>query len=228
MAVDLKGFFSKCYVVNLDRRPDRWERIKRDVMPYWPFAPIERFSAIDGKKARPPAWWKAGLGAWGVYRSHLDLLEKCLNDGTHSVFILEDDAVLIQGFADKAAAFIEAVPNDWGMIYLGGQHLDMANHPPEKVNDQVFRAWNVNRLHAFGVTRPHMGAIYQWLNRKDWQFHRGENDQPAQDHIDHHVGRLHMSRRVPVYTPRTWLIGQSEGQSNICGKTLETRFWDAS
>lgn len=225
MPQDLSTYFSKCFVVNLDRRPDRWERIQRDVIPYWPFATLQRFSAIDGKKATPPPWWRAGAGAWGVYRSHLDILEKCLNDGTQSVCILEDDAILCEDFAAKAAAYIEAVPNNWGMLYLGGQHLDMANHPPEKVNDLVYRAWNVNRLHAFAVARPFMGMVYRWLNRKDWQTHVGENGKPAQDHIDHHLGRLHMSRSVPVYTPRTWLIGQSDGQSNICGKELETRFW---
>ena len=76
--IEFKTFFERCYMINLDRRPDRWAQIQRDMMPSWPLAAIERWSAIDGRVVTPPAWWKTNKGAWGCYRSHAGIIEKCL------------------------------------------------------------------------------------------------------------------------------------------------------
>lgn len=222
----LKAFFSRCYCVTLSFRPDRWERMERDVIPSWPLAPIEKFNAVAGKFCRPPQWWKAGPGAWGIYRSISRILEICLNSQVPSVLILEDDAIPVDNFRQECAKFLEAVPPDWGMVYLGGQHLFQRKHPPEPVNDLVYRAYNLNRCHAMAISQRAMVPIYQWLHRREWKWHNG--DKPGkmhQDHIDHHLGRLHMQGKIPVYAPKTWLIGQAEGESNICGKTLDRRFW---
>ncbi len=44
----------------------------------------ERFAAIDGRRLATPEQWRAGNGAWGCYRSHLLILEKCLLEGIDS------------------------------------------------------------------------------------------------------------------------------------------------
>lgn len=217
MSVKLSSFFARCCVVNLARRPDRWEAFqKRIAESDWPFVTPERFDAVDGQLVPFPKWWTAGKGAWGVYRSFTRIIEVCLNEQVPSVLILEDDAVPCANFRAKVQAYLDAIPADWQQVYLGGQHLDLQNHPPKKVNDLVFVPWNVNRLHAWGVNTAGMKTIYRHILRTDWT---------KEHHIDHHMGRLHMTGKFPVYTPSEWLIGQSEGQSNICGKDLERRFW---
>jgi hypothetical protein len=44
---------------------------------------LGRNCPIDGRRLATPPQWRAGNGAWGCYRSHLLILEKCLLEGWH-------------------------------------------------------------------------------------------------------------------------------------------------
>jgi hypothetical protein len=213
----LSTFFSRCYVINLDDDVERLAAFRARTAPVrWPFAEPQRWRAVPGKKAPHPDWWRAGGGAWGCLRSHLQIIEQSLVDEVPSVLILEDDAIPCDDFATKAEAFLANVPSDWGMIYLGGQHLFAGSHPPERVNAEVFRPYNVNRTHAFALSQAGMKTVYKHLCRQDWQ---------SAQHIDHHLGRLHMNGQLPVYCPPQWLIGQAGGKSRISGRTPGLRYW---
>lgn len=216
--IDLKTFFERCYVVNLDRRSDRYADFCQRCLD-WPFVEIQRAAAVDGRLVPHARWWSAGGGAWGCYRSHAGLIEKCLNENVRSVLLMEDDAFLCDNFTDRARAFLENVPADWQMLYLGGQHLFAKIHPPQKINDWVFQPHNVNRTHAFALSREGMKIAYRHLYQHDWRKHH---------HIDHHFGRMHMTQKIIVYTPGEWLVGQAEGKSNISGRKFDTRFWPAA
>lgn len=216
---DPKSFFGRCYVVSLDRRDDRYQAFLNRLPADWPFGPVERFAAIDGQKCPPPAWWRGGKGAWGCYRSHLALIERCLNEGTQSVLLLEDDATFCSDFRNRVGAFLAAVPGDWGMIYFGGQHLRQAKSLPQKVNDLVYRPFNVNRTHAFALRGPTMREVYQYLHGSEWR---------RAHHIDHQLGVLHETGRLPIYCPAEWLVGQAAGKSDVSGRAPPNRFWTPS
>jgi hypothetical protein len=211
--------FDEVHCINLDRRPDRWERFCGQIPTDWPFAKIQRFPAIDGRQVSPPSWWKAGAGAWGCYRSHLTLIEQAINRGARSVLLFEDDAIFDRDFTSKCLTFLKSLPDDWGMIYLGGQHLKVKDVAPVRINDQVFRPFNVNRTHAYALRGRTLIDVYQHLCRTDW--HRNH-------HIDHHLGLFHQAGQYPVYCPVEWLVGQAAGQSNISGRTHSERFWPAA
>ncbi len=222
----------RCFLINLDRREDRLREWLEQLPQPWPFPAPERFAAIDGRRLATPPQWKAGQGAWGCYRSHLLILEKCLSEGIDSYVVFEDDAGFIEGFAERVQAYISELPADWGLAYLGGQHLYAAKHPPQKIAEHVYRPYNVNRTHAFMVRgRGAMKAIYRHLTWNNW--HR-------KHHIDHHLGRFVQRRyqavvqgkqvsqeSIAVYVPDRWLAGQLPTKSNICGrKWKETRFFN--
>lgn len=215
---DLRSTFDAVYCVNLNRRKDRWTQFTEGVPRTWPFGPITRSPAVDGKLVRPPSWWRQGNGAWGCYRSHLRLIEDALNRGLKSILLLEDDAIFGEDFATQVQTYLAELPEDWGMVYLGGQHLFAKKNPPLKVSHRVYVPWNVNRTHAFGLRGKTMGAIYQHLTTLDWQ---------NGNHVDHHLGRFtqRRDRRFPVYCPDQWLVGQREGKSNVSGREVPTRFW---
>ena len=210
--------FDAAYCVNLERRPDRWARFKAGVPHDWPFCEIERVPAIDGKLVTPPQHWNQGGGAWGCFRSHQFLIEQALNAGLNSILLMEDDATFCEDFTERVTKFLKAVPDDWGMLYLGGQHLFVKQNPPKPVDGRpgVFVPYNVNRTHAFALRGPTMLKVYHHLQRLDW--HKGH-------HIDHHFGRLHQRREDPIYCPGEWLVGQAEGKSNISGRKTPERFW---
>ena len=215
-AMDLSKYFERAYCVNLARRPDRWQAFQDRFPSDWPFREVQRVNAVDGRTCKPPGWWSQGGGAWGCYRTHLRLIEQCLNDKIESVLLLEDDALFMEGFASRVREFLAHVPEDWGMLYLGGQHLYVDQSPPARINDWVYQPYNINRTHAFALRGETMREVYRHLCTTDWQ--RGH-------HIDHHLGRFHMRRTHKVYCPREWLVGQAEGQSNISGRRPPDRFW---
>lgn len=219
--LSLYDFFDRVVVVNLDRRTDRLDRLHRHLAEIgWPFRYPERFRAIDGRSVKPPAWWRVGAGAWGCHQSHVQIIEQALMDDLDSILILEDDVFFEPGLREKLGKFLNAVPDDWQQIYLGGQHLFQRRQPPVKVNEQVIRPFNVNRTHAFALHRRGMPIVYRWLT--DYVKH----SEHPRHHVDHRLGALHATGNIKVYAPHRWLAGQFESHSNIKGRVMPSRFWN--
>ena len=121
----------EAYVINLDRRADRMERL-------WGNHPdlvgrVERYSAVEGKELRlTPAlakllapndfFWKKAVT--GCALSHLGLWWKLATDNPDikNYLILEDDVKLKSGWegAWKRAVTEGHVPDDYDILYLGG------------------------------------------------------------------------------------------------------------
>ena len=225
--------FDRVVCINLDRRPDRWCRFQGGQPGNWPFKPIERIAAIDGRKCGPPAWygqppelnhpprddWRVmTVGAWGCLRSHVRVWEDVMSAGLDSVLIFEDDAVFGPDFATDVEAFLAEVPDDWGQIYLGGQHLAFDKYPPIGLSPRVIRGTNVNRTHAYAIRGETMRAAYdlmcgQWHAERIQEFH-----------IDHRLGMLHAEHKA--YCPRRWLVGQCVGASDVWGQLMSTCWWN--
>lgn len=214
--------FQKCFVLNLDRRPERWTAFKKAVKAMdWPFPEPERWSAVDGKKVGHPSWFRQGAGAWGCFRSHVNIMEHCMNNGIESYIVFEDDAIFQPEFSAKAQRFLGNVPSDWDVIYLGGQHLNRSEPRlrPVKAGQHVVRGYDINRTHCFGMRTRAMREAYIHLHDfADWM----EN---TRHHIDHRLGVLYCKSDLKVYCPDEWLVGQASGYSDICSRECKERFW---
>ncbi len=206
--------FEKSFVINLVFKTERLAKFQSSVPSC--LAPVEVWRAIHGDTVQHPDWWTAGRGAWGCYRSHLQILEKCYNEGTESYLVFEDDAVFRDGFEQEYSRFIANLPDDWEMAYLGGQLLHEIAHPPKQVNEHCYLPYNVNRTHAFAVHKRGYHKLYRHLSTVPFV---------NCEHIDHHLGRLHESARIKVYCPAKWLVGQDAGPSNISGNVNGISFW---
>ena len=101
--------------MNLDRRDDRLREWMRQLPDPWLFHEPERFAAIDGRRVATPPQWRAGNGAWGCYRSHMLILEKCLLEHIDSYVVFEDDAGFGEDFCEGLQQFVAELPADWGM-----------------------------------------------------------------------------------------------------------------
>lgn len=202
-----------CFVISLARRLDRLEAFAARLPADWPLPRPCLFEAVDGLAEAVPAWWRAPAGAWGCYRSHLELVECCLAEGIDRVLVLEDDAAFVPDFAARLAAL--DVPDDCQQLYLGGQHLAA----PEAGPDGLVVGRNVNRTHAYAV----LGRLALELLREHLQ------PDPARwtskHHVDHHYGILHRERRIRVYAVRPWLCGQAGGTSDVGKSAARERWW---
>ncbi|MBI1247503.1 hypothetical protein GC197_06600 [bacterium] len=214
----LSGLFPYTFVVNLPSRDDRWNAFVDRMKGRWPFGELIRFPAINGTLAAPPSWWKAGNGAWGCYRSHYRILEDCLTNKINRVMIMEDDAFLTEGFEDACAKFFQNLPQNWGIVYLGGQHLEHEKRLPRKLNDWVYRPYNVNRTHCYAVQgRESLQSLYEHLG--------SFNSWKEGHHIDHHYGEFHKKCANGIFVPARWLVGQAEGMSSITNKEAQESLW---
>ena len=204
----------KSFVINLVFKTDRLEKFQSSIPKC--LRPVDVWRAIHGDTVQHPDWWTAGRGAWGCYRSHMQILEMCYNEGVESYLVFEDDAVFHENFADLFPQFVANLPDDWEMVYLGGQLLHEIAHPPKRVNDHWYVPYNVNRTHAFAVHKRGYEKLYRHLAATPFVNH---------EHIDHHLGRLHESGTLKIYCPAKWLVGQDAGQSNISGNINGISFW---
>lgn len=118
----------RCYVINLDRAPERWRRISQRADA----ADIEltRVRGVDGASAglgesREADQAKFELlngrfmlpGEYGCYQSHLAALRQFLSDGGEAAIILEDDVEIDAALPLRAAAILDAAPRA-GLVRL--------------------------------------------------------------------------------------------------------------
>lgn len=100
-------FPTSAYVINLERRPDRWEIFQSTNRQLIENFEVSRFDAIDDPSDVQ----------WAIFRSYTSLMEKAFNeDGHDSIVIMEDDAYLANGAMEKIRAAYQDLPEDWDIL----------------------------------------------------------------------------------------------------------------
>lgn len=208
--------FPKTFCINLKTRPERWDLFRLD-WPTW-LPDVVQYQANVVSSIPSAVEWPTSIGAWGCYQSHLSILEMCSKDAIDVVAIFEDDACPCDDIHEKLLPALDNVPDDWDMLYLGGQLLDKKNNPPHQVNKHWSLAHNVNRMHAYVIRQPaldiaikHLYYPERWTGRK---------------HCDHRLGELHA--HMNVYVPPISIFGQRAGKSDINAVRWPKRFWKLS
>jgi GR25 family glycosyltransferase involved in LPS biosynthesis len=158
-----------CYIINLDRRTDRMERLYAQTPELKERA--TRLSAIEGKKLQlTPAlarlfrphdfMWKKAI--MGCALSHLSLWWKLVNEhqDINTFLILEDDVKLKPEWEVRWKAAEPHLPEDWDIVYLGGilpPNRAAFEMSKERVNAHFSRVAENN---IFGQTPPN--RYFHW------------------------------------------------------------------
>jgi GR25 family glycosyltransferase involved in LPS biosynthesis len=132
--VNFNKYFDRIYVINLDRRPDRFKSFQKEIDKYG-IKNVERFSAIDGLTISSNNNTLLS-GEIGVLMTHLEIIKKCHSEGAKNVLILEDD-VFFTNEINKLDEYMSEVPKDWDFIYFGGNHV--YGPTPTKISDKVLK-----------------------------------------------------------------------------------------
>ncbi len=120
--------------INLDRRPERWERMQARFAEAG-LGAVERFPAVEGRNVPVPADWPQSAGAYGCLQSHLAVVRQARAQGRGSILIMEDDVLFAEGFREEFARRVRALPDDWDMLFFGCLHHD----PPAPVAPGIGR-----------------------------------------------------------------------------------------
>ena len=156
----LNQLFPHKVCINLDRRPDRWQRMQTEFARHG-VEDVRRFSAVDGNAVTLPAHWRHTRGAYGCLLSHVAVVQQARELGHESVLIFEDDAVLDPEFAIKFASFVEQVPSDWDMLYFGALHNDEPLKVSGNVPQNVFRISKANSTFAYALKHTVFDAFLE-------------------------------------------------------------------
>jgi GR25 family glycosyltransferase involved in LPS biosynthesis len=152
----LSILFKKIVCINLDRRPERWQRIHAQFGRHG-IHHVQRFPAVDGETVAKPAGWTHSAGAYGCLLSHVEVIREAQRSNAPSVLIFEDDTVLDPDFQTRFASFSKEVPDDWDMLYFGALHKD----EPLKISEHVGRITKANSTFAYALKNTVFDAFIE-------------------------------------------------------------------
>lgn len=179
--------FGRVEVINRPDRTDRKLALQTHLREIaWPFLDPEWHRATPGNQLTPHPDWKSTKNIWAGNQSHLAIIKRAYEDGLESVLIMEDDCLYLPDFLRRVTVFLNQVPKDWGMLYLGGVFTDFRARtnwcgqkeaipqlgggvvpPPRKepIGNGVFRVTGLNNIESYAVHRRFMPEAISILER---------------------------------------------------------------
>jgi len=213
--MSLESFFDKIFVINLDRRTDRWQACLEEFACY----KITKFERFRG-------YPHPTNGHQGCTRSHRELLRKLAVGPWERVLVLEDDFHVLTlkdlqdgGFipeSDVMKTFLSApgglhrrfdymvqfVPADWDVLYLGGGY---GGPPITRVHRHVVRCGAMMTTSSYGITKQFAQI---WTEGVDAMV-RQQAEAAGTDLLESHPGPIDLTfsrfaaeRQFYVFQPR--------------------------
>lgn len=142
----LDSFFPNKVCINLDRRPERWARMKERFAKH-DIAGVVRFSAVDGERLNVPPYWQASAGAYGCLQSNLAIIKEAIESRWPEVLIIEDDVIFDENLETKLPEFMAQLPSDWDMLFFGCMH----RREPVRVSANVLKLTYSTSTYAYAV-----------------------------------------------------------------------------
>jgi GR25 family glycosyltransferase involved in LPS biosynthesis len=159
-------FWDAAYVINLDRRPDRWEQLKTDAEAIG--LEVTRWSAVDGKTDIDLEKHRIGTrtsktSGIACFFSHIGVYRDALAKGYEKVLIIEDDAKLPLDFYEQLEKLFEFNFENFDTIYLGG----IDKYPSKSLTENVNLCQFTLTLQANIFSRQCMEKILDIVDKED-------------------------------------------------------------
>lgn len=163
-----------CYVINLDRNPERWNTAKIKIKDAG-FTNFKRFTAVDGKNPDElkynwnllnnpefAEWDKEFIqypGKQGCFLSHFNIWKEMIENNIPYSVILEDDVIFHPEWNKLAPIYFGNTPKDFDTLYFGSQFEFNSKYHVDK--GPVFCT------HAMLITLNSAKKMYEmFLNKK--------------------------------------------------------------
>lgn len=144
--IRVNDFFEKAIFTNCDHRTDRLAQFTEETAKYGIVA--ERFKGLvyhnpDNYPVDPGNF---NPGVVGTILTMYNVVKEAKDLGLKNFLFFEDDAIFHEDFVAFFDKFIRQVPEDWCLLYLGGQNVET----PIPVSDNINRVTKVFYVHAVG------------------------------------------------------------------------------
>lgn len=158
------NFFDKIYCINLEERTDRWEECLSEFKKYG-IENVERIKAVKIDEESIPSKRR---GQMGCSLSYAICVNKSLIEKAESVLILEDDFDFVfdkEKLYYKMNKALNALPEDWDSLYLGGTVVDEYGHSPlEAFSDKLLKLKCAHTTHSIAFSQKGLCKIVAMLN----------------------------------------------------------------
>lgn len=120
---NINTYFSKIYVINMEKRKDRRNNIERRLAKN-NITNYQIFPATDGSKTPMYHYYlRRGFtdtpGAFGILATAARVIDNAVKNKYQRILILEDDAVFHHKFNKIFNKRIALIPQDWKLLYFG-------------------------------------------------------------------------------------------------------------
>lgn len=206
--VAVNDFFDEVLCINLKERADRRKETIEEVGQYdIEFNFFEASGPVQSERLLP--------GECGAFKSHRNAILYARQKRHSQVLILEDDVELCPDFNTKFSEAINKVPDDWDMIYFGGNH----ESEPELLGDGLLKCSQTFAIHCIGVRWSAYEPILQMCRAYDMLVP-----------IDYLYAELHRnSLNVYAFSPALAFqrVGYSDIQQEVVDYTILRRGYNA-
>jgi GR25 family glycosyltransferase involved in LPS biosynthesis len=144
----LDDCFDKEVCINLKRRADRWGECQEEFKKHG-IERVERHAAVDGRNVAMDGV-HVMPGEIALTITHIQILNEALDNDLRSVLVLEDDVEFAPDFQEKFEVAWSEVPNDWEIVYFGGNHQS----PPIPFKEHVSICNRTFAMHAVAIRQP--------------------------------------------------------------------------
>jgi GR25 family glycosyltransferase involved in LPS biosynthesis len=186
----MNDFFDRIFVINLERRLDRLENIltnlsKINVSDY------EVIKAVDGLIIDQPGWE-------GLRQTYINIFKIVQEKKYNNFLIIEDDCDFEDGFSSQVLKFLNTIPNDYDIIYFGGNHFSKPECEIKIVNENVIKVSNTVTTHCIGFSVKNFDLIFNSIvnekNHVDLIFAKLQNELSVYSSIKN------LTRQIPSYS----------------------------
>lgn len=191
------------YVINLKHREDRrnhilseLEKIKCDK--------YKLIDAINGHELTNET--RLTNGALGLGKTYLKIYDEWKENNDGFIGLIEDDCVFLENFNENLKTFLDNTPNDWEILYFGGNHNYHMGHKTEEVNSFCIKLNHTFTTHC--------------LIMKNYVFEELTNIlSPMNLEVD--VAMTFLQKKYNTYCPPTKITTQLVGHSDIENRVVD-------
>ena len=200
--ITLNTVVDNVFVINLKRRPDRLKEVTTEMQKH--NIQFERFSAIDDINLElSGVKMKRGLGC---ALSHLTIYKFMLQRNYKQIAVFEDDVYFHENFNELFPIIYKEVPNDWDLLYLGGNNYQ----PAQLISTHIEKTTCTYGFHGYLIKR--LACIEFYLANRNKEL-KGEIDIAINNYIQYYEMR--------AYICKPKLAFQKPGYSDIRHKEVD-------
>jgi glycosyl transferase family 25 len=141
----MKNYFDKIYCINLDRRKDRWDETLLELSKWELSDSVTRFSAVDGNTLINDTI--INNGELGILTTHINIINEAKEKGYKNILIIEDDIEFTEEILNLEQ-YMSSVPEDWDMIYFGGNHNKHMGKQINFLNEKIIKLNETYGIHC--------------------------------------------------------------------------------